>query len=179
LIQSSFRNLTKMIKSYFTIAIRNLLKQKAYTFTKISGLALGLAASIIIYLYVREDLSYDTFHSNYNRIVRVLTIDSAEGVSSKLVAVVQPQLGPVAEEELPEVVESVRMTGGGRYDLSYEGNGLKCQAAFRLDPAIFTIFDFHIVDGLKTGTLEQPGSIAITQTLARKFLEPKIQLAKQ
>jgi putative ABC transport system permease protein len=167
-----------MIKSYFTIAIRNLLKETAYTFIKISGLALGLAASIIIYLYVREDLSYDTFHSKYNRIVRVLTIDSAEGVSSKLVAVVQPQLGPVAEEELPEVVESVRMTGGGRYDLSYEGNALKCQAAFRVDPALFSIFDFHIVDGLKTGTLEQPGSIAITQTLAKKIFGTENPIGK-
>src|SRR6186997_2612752 len=102
-----------MFRSYFTIGLRNLLKQKGYSFIKIAGLAFGLAASMIIYLYVREDLSYDKFHTKYTRIVRVLTIDSAEGVSSKKVGVTQPMLGPTAEDELPEVVESVRFTGGG------------------------------------------------------------------
>ena len=76
-----------MFKSYFTIAFRNLLKQKGYSFIKIAGLAFGLAANMIIYLYVREDLSYDTFNAHYKKIVRMLTIDSAEGVSSKLVGV--------------------------------------------------------------------------------------------
>lgn len=158
-----------MLKSYFTVALRNLLKEKGYSFIKITGLALGFAASLIIYLYVLEDLSYDTFHAKYKRIVRLLTIDSAEGVSSKLVGVTQPQLGPTAEEELPEVTESVRITGGGRYDLSYEGNALKCEAAFRVDPSFFDVFDFPVVQGPVRGILDQPGSIAITETLAKKI----------
>lgn len=158
-----------MLRSYFTIALRNLAKEKGYSFIKIFGLAFGLAASMIIYLYVKEDLSFDTFHPNYKNIVRVLTIDSAEGVSSKLVGVTQPQLGPTAEAELPEVVESVRITGGGRYDLSYEGNALKCEAAFRVDPSIFSVFDFTVIDGPSTGILDQPGSIAITSALAKKI----------
>ena len=158
-----------MLKSYFTIAFRNLAKEKGYSFIKIAGLAFGLAASMIIYLYVREDLSYDKFHKQYERIVRVLTIDSAEGVSSKLVGVTQPQLGPAAEEELPEVLESVRITGGGRYDLAYEGNALKCETAFRVDPAFFKLFAFKVIDGPQTGILDQPGSIAITASLAKKI----------
>jgi putative ABC transport system permease protein len=160
---------TGMIKSYFTIALRSLAKEKGYSFIKIAGLAFGLAASIIIYLYVKEDLAYDTFHSQYKRIVRVLTIDSAEGVSSKLVGVTQPQLGPAAEAELPEVIKTVRITGGGRYDLSYKGNALKCEAAFRADPTIFEVFDFPVINGPKKGILDQPGSIAITTALAKKI----------
>ena len=93
-----------MLKSYFTVALRNLTKEKVYSFIKITGLAFGIAVSLIIFLYVKEDLSYDTFHKNYQRIVRVLTIDSAEGVSSKLVGVTQPRLGPAAEEELSEEI---------------------------------------------------------------------------
>jgi putative ABC transport system permease protein len=158
-----------MLKNYFVIGLRNLLKQKGYSLIKITGLAFGLAASMIIYLYVREDLSYDAFNANYKKIVRVLTIDSAEGVSSKRVGVTQPRLGPAAEEELPEVVESVRFTGGGRYDLSYEDKSLKCEAAFRVDPSVFDVFDFEVVDGAKTDILTQPGSIAITQSLAEKI----------
>lgn len=115
----SSRQMHLMFKSYFTIGLLNVFRQKGYSFIKVAGLALGLAANLIIYLYVREDLSYDTFHTKYKNIVRVLTIDSAEGVSSKLVGVTQPQLGPVAEEALPEVVESVRITGSGRYDFFF------------------------------------------------------------
>lgn len=158
-----------MFKNYFVIGLRNLLKQKGYSIIKILGLAFGLAASMMIYLYVREDLSYDTYHKNFKNIVRVLTIDSAEGVSSKLVGVTQPMLGPTATDELPEVVNSVRFTGGQPYDLSYEDKALKCQGAFRVDPSVFDVFDFKVIDGATTGILDQPGSIAITESLAKKI----------
>jgi putative ABC transport system permease protein len=158
-----------MIRSYFTVALRNLLKEKGYSFIKIAGLALGIAASMVIYLYVREDLSYDKFHSRYNRIVRLLTIDSTEGVSSKLVGVTQGQLGPAAEQELPEVQKSVRIVRGGRYDLSYNDKALKCDAAFRVDPAFFDVFDFPVVSGPKNGILDKPGSIVITTSLAKRI----------
>lgn len=167
-----------MLKNYFIIGLRNLFKQKGYSAIKIAGLAFGLAASMIIYLYVLEDLSYDTFNKNYKNIVRVLTIDSAEGVSSKLVGVTQPQLGPVAEAELPEVLESVRFTGGGQYDLSYEDKTLKCEAAFRVDPSVFDVFDFPVLEGAKTGILDQPGSIAITQKLAKKIFGDESAVGK-
>jgi putative ABC transport system permease protein len=158
-----------MFKSYFITGIRGLLSQKVYSIIKVIGLSFGLAASIMIYLYVQEDLSYDTMHEKYNRIVRILTIDSAEGVSSKQVGVTQPRLAPAAEEELPEVLESVRFTGGGRYDLSYQDNVLKCEAAFRVDPSVFDVFDFKIIEGPEKGILDNPGSIAITQSLAKKI----------
>ncbi len=167
-----------MLKSYFITGIRNLSSQKIYSFIKIIGLSLGLGASMMIYLYVQEDLSYDTFHQHYGRIVRLLTIDSAEGVSSKLVGVTQPTLAPAAEEELPEVVECVRFTGGGRYDLSYNDNVLKCEAAFRVDPSVFDVFDFKIIDGPKEGILENPGSIAITESLATKIFGDENPIGK-
>ena len=158
-----------MFYSYFVIALRNLLKQKTFSIIKIAGLAFGLATSIVIFLYILEDLSYDKFHPNHKNIVRLLTIDNAEGVSSKLVAVTQPRLGPAAKEELPEVIESVRFTGGGQYDLSYNDKSLKCRAAFRVDPAVFTVFNFPVLNGPPTGILDKPGSIAITQSLAEKI----------
>jgi putative ABC transport system permease protein len=167
-----------MLKSYFIIGLRNLLKQKGYSIIKIAGLAFGLAASMIIYLYIAEDVSYDTFHSHYSRIVRVLTIDSAEGVSSKLVGVSQPRLGPAANEELPEVVNSVRFTGGGQYDLSYEDKTLKSTAAFRVDPSVFEVFDFEVVSGPATGILDKPGSIAITETLAERIFGKEDPIGK-
>ena len=167
-----------MFKNYFIIGLRNLLKQKGYSVIKIAGLAFGLAASMVIYLYIAEDLSYDKFNANYGNIVRLLTIDSAEGVSSKLVGVTQPRLGPAANEELPEVVNCVRFTGGGQYDLSYEGKTLKSTASFRVDPSVFEVFDFEVVKGATTGILDKPGSIAITETLAARIFGTEDPIGK-
>lgn len=165
-----------MFTNYLITGLRAQLKEKGYAMIKIAGLAFGLATTIIICLFVIEDLSYDKFHSNYARIVRLLTIDNAEGVSSKLVGVTQPRLGPAAHEELPEVLQSVRFIGGGRYDLSYGEKSLFCEAAFRVDQAVFEVFDFPAIEGTTDGALDQPGSIVITRSLARKLFgeEPAV-----
>lgn len=167
-----------MFKSFLLIGIRNLLKQRIYSFIKIAGLAFGLATSMIIYLYIEEDLSYDKFHKNYDRIGRLLTIDQAEGVSSKLVAVVSPPLGPAAETELPEVIKSVRIQGGSRQDISYEDKVLKCDAYFRTESSFFEVFDFEILEGKKEGVLDEPNTIAITQKLANRIFGNESAIGK-
>jgi putative ABC transport system permease protein len=133
---------------------------------------------MVIYLYVLEDLSYDTYHHNYKNIVRLLTIDNAEGVSSKLVGVTAPPLGPAAEAELPEVLKSARINGGGQLDLSYGDKALKCDAGFRSESSLFEIFDFKILEGKKEGTLDEPNSIAITQKLAARLFGDENPIGK-
>ncbi len=158
-----------MLKNFFLIGLRNLLKQKGYSIIKISGLALGLATGIIIYLFVLEDLSYDRFNKNYSHIARLLTIDMAEGVSSKLVGVTAPAMGPAVKAELPEILNSARLQGGSRQDISYEDKVLKCDAYFRSESSLFEIFDFEIIEGKKEGVLDEPNSIAITETLSKRI----------
>lgn len=167
-----------MFKSYFTIGLRNLLKHKGYSFIKISGLAFGLAASMIIFLYVQEDLSYDKFNKNYDHMARVLTIDQADGVSSKVVGVTPPALGPAVKDELPEVLNSARINGGGRLDLSYEDNVLKCDAGFRTESSFFELFDFQILEGKREGVLDEPNTIAITQTLSKRLFGGESPIGK-
>ncbi len=167
-----------MLKNYLATGLRNLLKQKGYSMINIAGLAFGLAASLIIFLYVQEDLSYDKFNHHYDRIARLLTIDQAEGVSSKLVGVTAPALGPAVEAELPEVLKTVRISGGGKLDLSYEDNLLKCDAGFRTESSFFEVFDFMILEGKKTGTLDEPNTIAITQKLAKRIFGDNSPIGK-
>lgn len=167
-----------MIKSFFTIGFRNLIKQKGYSVIKIAGLAFGLAASLIIFLFIQEDLSYDTMHHNYDRIGRLLTIDNGEGVSSKLVGVTPPPLGPATEAELPEVIKSTRLSGGSRQDISYGDKSLKCNGYFRAESSLFDIFDFPIVAGQTKGMLDEPNSIVITQSLAKRIFGDENPIGK-
>ncbi|HTJ50261.1 MAG TPA: ABC transporter permease, partial [Cyclobacteriaceae bacterium] len=167
-----------MLKNYFIIGIRNLLKQKGYSIIKIAGLAFGLASAMIIYLYVQEDLSFDRFHANYKQIVRVLTIDSAEGVSSKVVGVTPPPLGPAAESEIPEIKKSTRLVGSGRLDLTYKDRVLRCNAAFFSESSFFEVFDFKILDGKKEGILDKPNSIVITESLSKRLFGDESPIGK-
>lgn len=167
-----------MIKSFFTIGFRNLLKQKGYSVIKVAGLAFGLAASLNIFLFIQEDLSYDTMHHNYDRIGRLLTIDNGEGVSSKLVGVTPPPLGPAIEAELPEVIKSARLSGGSRQDISYEDKSLKCDAFFRSESSLFEIFDFPIIAGKTEKMLDEPNSIVITQSLANRIFGTENPIGK-
>lgn len=167
-----------MFKSYFTIGWRSLIKQKSFSAIKIVGLAVGLATSITLYLYILEDLSYDHFHTNHDRIVRVLTIDNAEGVSSKHVGITNPRLGPMAKDKLPEVTDYVRLIGGGPYELTWQDKPVKSIAAFRADPSFFTVFDFPVTMGPVTGMLDKPGSIVITETLSKKIFNGENPIGK-
>ncbi len=167
-----------MLKNYFKVAIRSLLRDKLFSVIKILGLAIALSASLIIVLFVVEDLSYDTHHENYDRIVRVLTIDNAQGVSSKLVGVSQPALGPAAEAEIPEVVKSARVAGSGRIPLQYEDNLLKADQAFMTESSFFEIFSHEILEGPATGLLDEPNSIVITEKLSKRLFGDESPVGK-
>jgi putative ABC transport system permease protein len=167
-----------MLKSFFVIGFRNLLRQKGYSGIKIIGLALGLSTSMVIFLFIQEDYSYDTMHHNYSHIGRLLTIDKGEGVSSKVVGVTPPALGGAAAAELPEVLKSVRLSGGSRQDIAYEDKTLKCDAYYRSESSLFEIFDFPIVAGLKEGMLDEPNSVVITQSLATRIFGTENPIGK-
>jgi len=158
-----------MIKNYITVALRNLMNQKFYSVIKILGLAVGLASSILIALFVYEDFSYDGFNTKKDRIVRVLTIDNAEGVKSKLVGVTYPGFAPAIEQDVPEVVNSVRIFNQGRVPLRVGDNLLSSEGAYRTESSFFEIFDYKLVNGNARGVLDEPNSVVLTQALATKL----------
>ncbi len=97
-----------MIRNYLIIAIRNLLRQKGYSIINISGLAIGLAAFILIVLYVKNELSYDKFHDKADRIYRI----SVEGMISGDVLNVAVSAAPTGEamvRDIPEILTATRI----------------------------------------------------------------------
>lgn len=167
-----------MLKSYFLIGLRNLVKEKGFSLIKIFGLALGLAVTFILGLYIQEDLSFDRFHTDSSKIYRVLTLDMAEGVSSKLVGVTPGPLGPAMEDELPEVTNSVRLRPQGRLNISYEDKLLRCDGCFRTESSFFEVFNFPILEGKKEGVLDEPNTIAITETLSKRIFGEESPIGK-
>src|SRR6187401_2902293 len=101
----SFTTELPMLRNYIKVAIRNLLRQKVFSFINIFGLALGITCTALIGMWVNDELSFDRFHQDYQRIYRV----TATLPEMKVHAAVSPApLAPAIKDEIPEVEEAVR-----------------------------------------------------------------------
>ena len=98
-----------MIKNYFLSALRSFRRNKGFSFLNIIGLALGIAASLLIMQYVRYEKSYDTFNSNSERIYRIQYNNYSNGEVNFLCAAAVPASGPAMKENFEEVIEMARL----------------------------------------------------------------------
>jgi putative ABC transport system permease protein len=156
-----------MFRNYLKIALRNIKKKKGYAFINISGLAIGMAACLMILLWVHDELSFDTYHKNADRIYR-LTIDANLGTQMK--APVSPTpAGPALVDEYPEVLQSVRLTRPNRSPVVVgEQDYFEENVAFA-DNSIFEIFSFLFLEGDPKTALETAYSAVITEDVAKKY----------
>ena len=115
-----------MIRNYLKLTLRNLKKHKGYSFINIAGLAIGMACCILILLYVADELSYDNYHENVNRIYRVGAISSI-GTTTRHYATVPPALAPELVDAIPEIESAARIFDSfelqGRLDEGEDGGG--------------------------------------------------------
>jgi len=156
-----------MIKNYFKIAFRNLWRHRAFSFINIMGLTVGLTAFFLIFMYVKFELSYDSFNSKADRIYRVVadlkTPSETINTSGPAWAV-----APNVKDEFPEVEAFVRVTGA---NLLVRKGDIKFQEenAMWADSALFGIFDFKMLKGDPRTALKDPFSIVFTETAAKKY----------
>ena len=169
-----------MLINYLRVALRFLLRNKIYTLINIAGLAIGMTACILLFLYVQEDLSYDRFHSKADKIWRVLTIDSAFGVSSQMVGITLPPLGPELVNRFPEVVNTVRIAGMGRMDIRKSETGEKFTIKYNCfaDSTFFEMFDFELLHSDKASVLNAPNDFTISQSTAKRLFGDEDPIGK-
>ncbi len=164
-----------MIRNYLTIALRNLLRQKLYSLIAVFGLAIGISGCLLISLYVADELSYDQYHEQANRVYRVVLQESA----AKGVALSSAPFGPALEQEYPEVQQAVRINTEGGGPIRYGDRQLVANDIFFADPAVFDLFSYRFIAGDPKAALTQPNTIVLTRTLAEKlFPSPAAALGK-
>jgi len=158
-----------MLKNYLKVALRNLLKHKVYSFINILGLAVGIAASVLIALYIFDELSYDRFHVNADRTYRVVADWSNKG-DSRIHQLGTPSvLARTIRGMYPQVESLVQITGPiGDCVIRYKENALKEPDVFAAEPSFFKVFTFPLVKGDPETALRDPYSIVISQSLAVK-----------
>jgi putative ABC transport system permease protein len=146
------------------ILFRSAAKQPAYSVINILGLAVGMACFILIMLWVKYELSYDTFHTNSNRLYRVAFTNEAGDARGYW------QTGTLAgylEKEFPEIIHATSFKEG-QCKIAYENKGFYCMGSYA-DPAFFKMFTFPFIQGDSITALEHPGSIVITKSLSFKL----------
>jgi putative ABC transport system permease protein len=156
-----------MLKNYLLIAIRVLRNNTLFSVINIAGLTVGLAASIIIYLWVYDELSYDRFHENADRIFRVERDMTMED-SRLQVPITSAPVGPQLKDDYPAVEGFVRLS----YDRLMVEDAERNQYNERVlyaDDSFFSIFSFRLIEGDAGNCLTEPFTIAISRSYALKY----------
>jgi putative ABC transport system permease protein len=156
-----------MFKSYFKIAWRNLKKNKLYSFVNIIGLAIGVTSFILISLYIESEWSYDRFHKNADRIVRVTMEYSSGGTVGKY-AQTGTRVGPQLKRTFPSVTAFARTLKFSRV-ISYKGSIFDEKNFLYADSAFFDIFSFKLTKGNPATVLNAPHQLVITESMAKKY----------
>jgi putative ABC transport system permease protein len=157
-----------MFKNYLKVAVRSLLRQKAYSFINIFGLAVGLACCILIFLFVQHEWSYDTFHRNAGTIFRVVQAEKNVAGERTLSAYQPLPLAPALHDEFPAIIRAVRFITSGNVIVKYGETSFSENVLFA-DSPMFAMFTFPLLQGNPATVLQNPNAIVLSEKMAQKY----------
>ncbi len=155
-----------MLKNYIKVALRNLLKNKIFSFINIFGLAMGLSICMLLTLIINDQRSFDHFHPDEDRLYRVVSDRTSRNSSTFATAPL-----PLYEKlttEMPAVEKALRIHRSLRGDFIFGDKNLPLNGLFT-EPAFFELFGFEFVQGSAKNALSEPNTIILTQASAKKF----------
>ena len=156
-----------MIKNYFKTAWRNILRQKGHSGINIIGLAIGIAACLLILQYVSFELSYENFHVNKDRIYRVQLDRYDNGKLSTQWAAGAYAAGNSFKDAIPEIEDYVKLRQNDPVVIEVNNQPLKINKVFFATNSFFSVFTYPIISGDKENALTEPFTAAISETTAR------------
>jgi putative ABC transport system permease protein len=170
-----------MFRNYIKIAARNLWKHKDYSFINIVGLAMGMAVSMLILMFVMHELSYDKFHENGSRIYRMLGTVEMDGHKMQFNNF-NAKLAPQLKGSTPEIQDYVRLKES--YQAVVIKNPDNASALFSeknfmfADPSFFKVFSFKLKEGSLADILKRPYTLVISERTARKYFGERDPIGK-
>lgn len=165
-----------MVSNYLKMALRNIKKHKGYSFINIAGLAVGMTCCILILLWVQDELSYDRYHENADRIYRITYAeeigDAYDHYGNSPFAA-----APAFAAEVPGISAYTRLWKRSGL-IKQAGNTFDERDIFYADKDFFKIFSFAFIEGDSAAALDNPGSIVLTQDMAKKIFGNKPALGE-
>lgn len=160
-----------MIRNYFTIAVRNIRQNPLYSFINIFSLAIGLAACMVIYLFIDDEKSFDAFHSKRDRIYRVDEVQAFPGTNVQKVALTMPGMALAFKADFPEVESVTRFAPRTKSLVTREEKKLLIPNMAYVDSTFLEIFDFQVAQGDRTTALDEPYTMMVTESMALRFFK--------
>lgn len=159
-----------MLKNYFKIAIRTLIKNKTYALINILGLSVGITCASLILFYVEDELTYDQFHQNHEQIYRVIESDHSDPSNIQHYGQTAPAVAPAMKRDVPGIVDFTRVfQPGGHRDILWNGDKIQVRDYLIADANFFQFFDFEFVAGDEETALKDFNSVVLTESAARQF----------
>jgi putative ABC transport system permease protein len=165
-----------MLQNYFKVAFRNILKHKFFSVVNIAGLTVGMAACLFIFIYVKDELSYDRFHKDAENIYRI-------GLNGKMAGQEfnttnsSYAVGPAMVEEIPGVADFTRTWEAAVTVFKYEDKSFSEKKIFYADSNFLSFFTYTIIEGNDKALLE-PNTVVLTKDLASKYFGNESALGK-
>lgn len=164
-----------MISNYIKTAIRSILRNKIFSLINITGLSIGLACFILIFLWVKDEIGYDRFHENADQLFRIITRDHED---PDFIWTTSPTpLAPLLKEEFPEVISYTRYWSFSAL-VKYEEKHFFEDEIKLVDPYFFEMFSFPFIIGEKETALPNPDAVVLTESTARKYFGEKNPIGK-
>ena len=166
-----------MLKNYFKVAFRNILKHKFYSFINILGLTIGIASCLLITLYIADELSYDRFHKNSEDVYR-LTLHGRIAGQDINTFTTSPPLGPAMLTEIPGIESFTRVQTTGELIVRFEEESFIEKDFINADSNFFEFFSYGLIKGDAGTVLKEPNSIVITESVAKKYFAEQDPIGK-
>ena len=166
-----------MIQNYLKIALRNLLRNKVYSFINIGGLSVGLAAGVMLFMWVQDELSFDNFHLNPQNIYRVSTQIKMNGKEESWGTTPAP-IAYFGLKEVPEIDKACRISEGNQYLYQYKDKKiLQGKVAF-VEDSFFNMFNFPLLKGNAKKPFRTPFSMVLSKSVAKKYFQDEDPIGK-
>lgn len=160
-----------MIRNYLAIALRNIKQSPLYAFINIFSLSVGLAACMVIYLFISDERSFDAFHAQRDNLYRLDEVQNFTGTNVQKVALSMPGMGPAIAAEFPEVVTYARFMNREKLLVAKDEKRFLLPHLAIVDSTYLEMFDFPLVQGDRRTALDAPYSILITEATVLKFFK--------
>ncbi len=157
-----------LFRNYLLSLVRNAIRDKFFTLLNLLGLAVGITASILIFIYIQDQVTYDKHNENFERIYR-LEGDFLISEKQELTALTPFPLGPTLKDDYPEIVEQVRILPRRDFYFKHGEDSFKEDSIMLADSTVFKIFSVSFVSGDPNTALVAPFSIVVSRTLAYKY----------
>jgi putative ABC transport system permease protein len=157
-----------MLWNYFIIAVRNIKKHKLFSFINVTGLSLGITCTLLIALFVADELKYDRFNTRADRIYRLASHINFGGEDLRVATCPAPLAGKI-REEIPEIEDVSRFRTWGDFLVKKDTENFKESDAVWADPNVFSVFSIPLLKGNPATILKEPNTMVISESAARKY----------